>query len=104
MTNFEPDINHRVWQVVACIPTGKVTTYGEVALRAGLGRAARRVGYALRDLPIDSNIPWHRVVNAQGKISLPENSTAHQVQRDRLIHEGVSFGTNGKINLKQYKW
>jgi methylated-DNA-protein-cysteine methyltransferase-like protein len=103
MTNFEPDINHRIWQVVASIPAGKVATYGEIARKAGLGRAARRVGYALRGLPPDSNIPWHRVVNAQGKISLPAGSITHQIQHDRLTHEGVSFGTKGKINLKQFQ-
>ena len=82
MTNYEPDINHRIWQVVASIPEGKVATYGGVAQKAGIARAARRVGQALRSLPSDTRIPWHRVVNAQGRISLPEGSTSHHTQRD----------------------
>ena len=53
----EPDINHRIWQVVAAIPPGRVCSYGEVARRAGLGRAARRTGAALRGLPTDTGIP-----------------------------------------------
>jgi methylated-DNA-protein-cysteine methyltransferase-like protein len=104
MTNYEPDINHRIWQVVASIPEGKVATYGGVAQRAGLSRAARRVGQALRGLPTNTRIPWHRVVNAQGRISLPEGSASHNTQRSRLESEGISFSKNGKIDLKHDGW
>jgi len=104
MTNFEPDINHRIWQVVALIPEGKVTTYGEVAQKAGMARAARRVGQALRGLPANTRIPWHRVVNAQGRLSLPEGSIPLRTQRDRLESEGIPFGVNGAIDLNQYGW
>lgn len=104
MTNFEPDINHRIWQVVATIPSGRVSTYGAVAEKAGLARAARRVGRALRGLPPDTRIPWHRVVNASGKISLPEGSRSHRTQRDRLESEGVAFALNGSIDLERFGW
>ncbi len=92
----EPDINHRIWQVVALIPAGKVATYGDVARLAGLPGAARRVGAALRALPAETRIPWHRVVNAQGKLSLPEGSRAQYTQRERLEAEGVVF-KSGRI-------
>jgi len=104
MTNFEADINHRIWQVVAAIPEGRVSTYGAIAQKAGFARAARRVGQALRVLPPGSRIPWHRVVNAQGRISLPADSISHRTQRERLEKEGVSFRTSGAINLDQYGW
>jgi len=104
MTNFEPDINHRIWQVVASIPEGKVATYGGVAQKAGIARAARRVGQALRGLPKNTQIPWHRVVNARGRISLPEGSASHYTQRDRLESEGIPFNKKGTIDLNRYGW
>ena len=104
MTGYDPDINHRIWQVVAAIPKGKVTTYGAVAQKAGMYRAARRVGLALRGLPTNTRIPWHRVVNAQGRISLPEGSVAHDTQKARLENEGIRFKTNGTIDLRKYGW
>ena len=104
MAGDEPDINHRIWQVVAAIPAGKVATYGSVAQQAGLARAARRVGKALRGLPADTRIPWHRVINAQGRIALPAGSESHNVQRGRLEAEGVCFRGNGSIDLKHFGW
>ena len=104
MANFEPDINHRIWQVVASIPEGRVSTYGAVAQKAGIARAARRVGRALRGLPPDTRIPWHRVVNASGKISLPEGSASRRTQQDRLEREGILFGKAGRIDLERFGW
>lgn len=100
----EPDINHRIWQVVALIPKGLVSTYGDVAQLAGLPRGARRVGLALRKTAPDTSLPWHRVINSQGRISLPEGSTAMQVQKERLKTEGVAFRKNNSIDLGQYRW
>ena len=104
MTNFELDANHRIWQVVAEIPKGKVMTYGAVAQKAGMHGAARRVGHALRALPSNTRIPWHRVVNAQGRISLPEGSASHAIQRYRLESEEIHFKVNGSIDLDQFRW
>jgi methylated-DNA-protein-cysteine methyltransferase-like protein len=104
MGHFEPDTNHRIWQVVAEIPAGQVCTYGLIARRAGLAGAARRVGAALRQLPADSAIPWHRVINAQGRIAFPEGSEAYRRQRTRLESEGISFKQSGKIDLDRYGW
>ncbi|MFT4614104.1 MAG: methylated-DNA-protein-cysteine methyltransferase-like protein [Bacteroidia bacterium] len=100
----EPNINQRIWQVVAAIPVGSVSTYGEVATRAGLPGAARRVGAALRNLPNETRIPWHRVINASGRVSLPVGSASHKLQRERLRFEGVVFKRNGAIDLKKFRW
>lgn len=100
----EPDINHRIWQVVALIPSGKIATYGDVARQAGLPGAARRVGRALRALPGDTRIPWHRVIGAQGKISLPEDSTSHHTQRERLEAEGIFFRASGRLDMEKFRW
>jgi methylated-DNA-protein-cysteine methyltransferase-like protein len=97
-------MNQCIWQVVAAIPPGRVATYGQVAEKAGLSRAARRVGYALRGLPNNTRIPWHRVVNAQGRISLPEGSKPYATQRDRLEREGVVFSATGTIDLRHQGW
>lgn len=90
-----------VWQVVDGIPLGHVLTYGEVARLAGMSRAARRVSQALRRAPRGLKLPWHRVVNAQGKISFPEDSSGYQEQKDRLEREGVVF-LKGKIDLDRF--
>ncbi|RLQ23696.1 methylated-DNA--[protein]-cysteine S-methyltransferase [Seongchinamella sediminis] len=100
---MEPDINQRIWQVVALIPAGKVATYGDVAAQAGLARGARRVGRALKMLPGDTRIPWHRVLNAQGRISLPAGSASQYTQRERLEAEGVLFKTNGAVDLRRFR-
>ena len=104
MTNFEADMNHRIWQVVAAIPKGRVSTYGAVAQKAGIARAARRVGQALRMLPPGTRVPWHRVVNARGRLSLPAGSIPSRIQRERLEKEGVVFRVSGAIDLDQYGW
>ena len=101
---MEAGINERIWQVVAAIPRGCVSTYGEVARRAGLPGAARRAGAALRALPSDSRIPWHRVINASGRISLPAGSDSQQLQRERLEAEGVEFRINGSVDLRRFAW
>ena len=90
MTASEPDINHRIWQVVAAIPAGQVATYGDVARHAGLPGAARRVGRALQGLPRDTTIPWHRVINARGEISFACDSSNYLRQRRALEAEGIA--------------
>ena len=104
MTSHEPDIDHRIWQVVALIPRGKVATYGDVARHAGMPGAARRVGLALRKLPAETQIPWHRVINAQGRISLPVGSASRYTQRERLEQEDVVFSSSSRLNFQRYRW
>ena len=97
-------IDQRIWLTVSAIPAGKIATYGEVADRAGLPGAARRVGAALRKLPPGSAVPWHRVVNASGRSSLAPGSRGEDRQRSLLADEGVLLGRGGKGVLKRYRW
>src|SRR5690606_35252387 len=78
-----------VWQVLAAIPPGRVTSYGQLARMAGLGRGARLVGRWLGQLPDDTRLPWHRVLNSQGQLSLPADHPAGREQLQRLLAEGA---------------
>lgn len=93
----------RIWQVVARIPCGRVCSYGQVAELAGLVRRARLVGRILSRLPEGSRLPWHRVVNARGELSLPAESEGARLQRSRLESEGICF-LRGRISLAHYRW
>jgi methylated-DNA-protein-cysteine methyltransferase-like protein len=97
----EGNWHQSVWKVVSEIPSGHVLTYGEVARLSGMPRAARRVSQALRRAPRGLNLPWHRVINSQGKISFPEDSGGWIKQKNKLEEEGVVF-LKGKINLEQF--
>lgn len=88
----------RIWRAVAAIPRGEVASYGAIARRAGAPRRARLVGHALKAAPSGLDLPWHRVLNAQGRISLPAGSKAHRTQRRLLEEEGVVF-RNGRVDL-----
>lgn len=90
-----------VWKVVSEIPPGHVLTYGEVARLSGMPRQARRVSQALRRAPRGMKLPWHRVINAQGKISFPEDSDGWRRQKDILESEGVIF-LKGKVDLERF--
>ncbi|HEX5632922.1 MAG TPA: MGMT family protein [Gemmatimonadales bacterium] len=92
----------RVYAVVRKIPRGRVATYGQVAELAGLPGQARQVGYALAALPIGSVVPWHRVVNAAGAISLPGATGLEQ--RLRLEAEGTAVNARGRIRLTECRW
>lgn len=89
--------------VVNRIPRGRVSTYGNVADVAGLPRRARLVGMVLRGNSTPRNLPWHRVINAGGRISFPSGSEAHACQRRRLEAEGIVF-TGGRVDLQRYGW
>lgn len=94
----------RIHAVVRRIPRGRVASYGQVAAVAGLAGQARQVGYALHALPEGSPVPWHRVLNARGVISLPPGSSSAITQRLRLEKEGVRFGAGGRVDLSRYGW
>lgn len=93
-----------IYAVVACIPSGRVATYGQVALLAGLPGRARMVGQALSALS-ENAIPWHRVINARGEISSrADGDPGADLQRLRLESEGVLFDRHGRISLQHYRW
>lgn len=93
----------RIYQVVRRIPPGRVATYGQVARLAGLPGHARQVGYALHALPEGSDVPWQRVINAQGQLSL-KRFDGREIQRILLEDEGVEFGPGEKIDLQAFGW
>jgi methylated-DNA-protein-cysteine methyltransferase-like protein len=90
-----------VYALVRRIPPGSVATYGQVASLVGRARAARAVGGAMRHCPDD--VPWHRVVNAQGGISRRRQGTGMLTQRIRLEQEGVRL-RRGRVALARYQW
>lgn len=93
----------RFYAVVDSIPPGRVATYAQVAREAGLPRHARHVGAALRRLPARSALPWHRVLNAQGRVS-PRPGAGCTRQRALLEAEGVPFDGRGRVDLRRYGW
>jgi methylated-DNA-protein-cysteine methyltransferase-like protein len=93
----------RIWDVVRQIPKGKVASYGEIAKLSGFFGQARNVGYYLHALPNASNVPWHRVINSQGRISLPKTSSHYAKQKHLLEKEGVVF-KKGRVDLKGFGW
>jgi methylated-DNA-protein-cysteine methyltransferase-like protein len=91
-----------IYRIVRRIPRGRVATYGLIARLAGIPRNARRVGYALAALRED-DVPWHRVINAQGEISL-RSTAGYSEQRGLLEAEGVVFDEDGRIDLARFQW
>ena len=95
----------RIYAVVSRIPRGRVATYGQIARLAGIPSQARLVGYALAALPDRSRLPWHRVINAKGGISLrSEEGPASMVQRIRLRREGIRFDDRDRVSLRRFRW
>ncbi len=103
-----PSPYEKIYRVIARIPRGHVATYGQVAALAGLPGHARQVGTALGVLPDDATVPWQRVVNARGEVSLRAGSGGLKIregfQRHLLEEEGVSFGERGRIDLDRFGW
>jgi methylated-DNA-protein-cysteine methyltransferase related protein len=99
------ETHSRIFETVNRIPRGRVATYGQIARLAGMPGHARLVGYALHALPEGSVVPWHRVVNRSGGISLPPGDLSHSLQRSLLESEGVVFDeADSRIDLSKYQW
>ncbi len=96
-------INERVYLVVQQIPAGQVATYGQIASIVG-NCTARMVGHAMAATPGGRDIPWHRVINAQGKVSLRARSEGAALQRQLLEDEGVRFSQSNRVNFKKVRW
>lgn len=92
-----------IWRVVAAIPAGRVSTYGEVAKLAGSPRGARQVGWALGKAPASLKLPWFRVIGAGGRIALPKGSAGYRTQVSKLRADGVAV-ENGRVRLPEFQW
>ena len=94
----------KIWEQAALIPAGQVASYGQVAKQAGLPRrGARMVARAVAAAPREMELPWHRIVNAQGCISIPKTSARYEQQQELLRAEGVPV-KNGKLDIDKHGW
>lgn len=93
----------RVRALIAAIPPGKVLSYGIIASRAGNRNGARQVARILHSSSQKFALPWHRVINKSGRISLPQNK-GYALQKQLLQAEGVQFDERDRIDLEQYLW
>jgi methylated-DNA-protein-cysteine methyltransferase-like protein len=99
------DSYRRIYAAVRKIPRGRVTTYGAIARLAGLPRQPRLVGYALHALTSASNLPWHRVINAQGRLSLVRDGKSSGITQAMLLErEGVRVAGGSRVSLKEFGW
>ena len=94
-------VHGRVYELVRRIPPGRVATYGQIAEFAGRC-TPRMVGYAMASVPHGSDVPWHRVINSRGEISL--RGEGHDLQRAMLEAEGVVFDPDGRVDLRTFGW
>lgn len=101
--NNKSDFFDRVYEVVAKIPKGKVTTYGHIAEVCGIKSSARTVGWALNGAK-ESGLPCHRVVNRQGLLTGKFHFGSSDLMEDLLRSEGIEFDDKGRVNLKKHLW
>jgi len=94
----------RVYIVVRMIPRGKVASYGQIATYLGHPRAARTVGWALHGIPQGSDVPWQRVINAKGRITISGAEYSASLQRELLEEEGIVFGPDERVDMSVYRW
>lgn len=102
-TDSDPSFRQRVLALVARIPEGRVMTYGQLALLAGQPGAARQAGFVLNSLVGGSELPWQRVINAQGRVSTHKVGFG-DMQEALLRAEGVDFDSAGRCDLSRYQW
>jgi len=91
-----------VYQTVARVPEGQVVTYGQIAHYLGNPSGSRAVGWAMRQC--SPELPWHRVINAQGRPSTRERTGYPHLQRSLLEAEGIVFKPDGSLSLQEYRW
>ena len=92
-----------VIHLLQSVPEGRVATYGQIAFLAGSSRGARGVSWLLHACTHSHNLPWHRILNAQGKIAFPLSSGQYTLQKSLLEEEGIIF-VNGRVDLQKYGW
>ncbi len=96
-------LTYKVKKLIKKIPRGKVATYGQIATCAGNPRATRVVVWILNSSSQKDKLPWHRVINSKGLISLKPGQ-GYEIQKALLQKEGVEFDGNDKINFDRYLW
>jgi methylated-DNA-protein-cysteine methyltransferase-like protein len=103
---MEPNFFERVYRVVERIPRGRVASYGQIAALLGYPRAARTVGWALASLPEAraASVPWQRVINRAGRISISRADLSPSYQRQLLEAEGVVFDDYDRVDMNRYGW
>jgi methylated-DNA-protein-cysteine methyltransferase-like protein len=103
---MEPGFFERVYRLVRQIPAGKVASYGQIAALLGHPQAARTVGWALSALRGDqaAAVPWQRVINSAGRISISRVDLSADLQRALLEAEGVEFDARGHVDLRRFGW
>jgi methylated-DNA-protein-cysteine methyltransferase-like protein len=97
------ELSLKIIHTIKKIPKGKVATYAQVARLSGRPKAIRRVVWILHACSKSHDLPWHRVLNAKGKIAFPEESRHFCLQKNRLMKEGIKFNQN-QIDLKKFGW
>ncbi len=103
MTPAEKSFHDRVIAAIKAVPRGRVATYGQIASLAGSPRAARQVVRVLHSSSRKHKLPWHRIVNGRGRISLKPGE-GYEEQKARLMAEGVTFAIDDHIDLGEYLW
>jgi methylated-DNA-protein-cysteine methyltransferase-like protein len=93
----------RIYRIVRMVPRGRVASYGQIARAAGRC-SPRNVGYAMAAVPADTDVPWHRIVNSRGMISVRSHGGECTAQRQLLEGEGVEFDRSGRIDMGVYGW
>lgn len=93
----------KIKEMVCKVPAGQVATYGQIAELCGLGRRARLVGKVMSQLEPDTAVPWHRIIAASGRLSLPPDSPSFARQVERLTSEGILV-TRDRVPLKRFRW
>jgi methylated-DNA-protein-cysteine methyltransferase-like protein len=99
----EPSLTTRIVDVLRRVPRGKVASYGQIAALAGSPRGARQVVRVLHALSEKKGLPWHRVINVTGRISLPAGR-GFELQRAMLRKDAVVVSADGRIDLARYGW
>lgn len=101
---MNPSFRESVLRLVASVPTGRVATYGQIALMAGYPRRARQVGMVLRGLPSSTDLPWQRIVKAHGQVANWGGGMGAMLQVERLRVERVEVSDAGELDLGRFQW
>jgi methylated-DNA-protein-cysteine methyltransferase-like protein len=102
-TRAESPFTRKAKEVIRAVPRSRVATYGQIAALAGRPGAARGVAWILHSSSDTAGLPWHRVINCRGGISLGRGR-GFEEQKKRLAAEGVAVGRNGRVDLKRFQW